>query len=309
MNTRVTHADYNTYVEEVCSLLEKTLARKIAPGDDMKQFSLDSMQILMIANALEKKFGHRPSVNSFFQMTNAKSIAYYYSNYGQQTAQSKGRNSAELSVVDTISGSESENLGRESERNYEVIPLPEQYSAAIERVGSVREFMDKAVSKQQIYDLLGVLNENTFGKRLYPSASNSYCVQIFVIHCENTSTDSAGILYQYNNFDGTLVRLKCANIATVLSSTPQNTKIVELAGLTIILTGSVDEMPEHYADVRRDFLLIEAGTIMQVLRQRATECALGGCIIGVIDQKQFLSHIHNSNQNNEVFATMCLGCI
>jgi amino acid adenylation domain-containing protein len=157
---------------------------------------------------------------------------------------------------------------------------------------SERHFEDSPISLADFSAFIAVCmsihsNEMAVPKFRYPSGGGLYPVQIYiVVKPDRVSELNAGIYY-YHPKKHSLVLV--GDIATLDSSIhyAANKATFNDAAFSIFLFGKLDAISPIYGEVAKDFCLLEAGAISQLLMQKSIEHGLGACPIGALTKNEF----------------------
>jgi len=169
-----------------------------------------------------------------------------------------------------------------------------------------REFETDAVSLDQLSAFLSCLmqieEENSiWPKYRYPSASSLYPVQTYLyVKPGRVEGISAGVYY-YHPAEHALILLSTGAIIDKQVHGEPNQRIFESSAFSIFLVGDLSAIEPLYPEQRRDFCLLEAGCMLQLMMTTAPDHELGLCPIGgldfdqirslfVLDQRQVLVH-------------------
>lgn len=171
---------------------------------------------------------------------------------------------------------------------------------------SEREFEQNAVSLDQLSAFLGCLmqteqQDSIWPKYRYPSAANLYPVQTYVYIKPERVEGLAGGVYYYHPAEHALVLLSPGAIVDSRVHGEPNRRIFESSAFSIFLLGDLSAIEPLYPEQARDFCLLEAGCMVQLMMTAAPDHELGLCPIGgldfdqiralfVLDRKQVLLH-------------------
>jgi len=152
---------------------------------------------------------------------------------------------------------------------------------------SHREFQDQSIRFEDFSSLLDLLCAQTISgspvpKYMYPSGGSLYPVQVY-IHIKQgriTGLDE-GIYY----LDPIKRMLRLVSPAQGIQEIhgDYNRSFSESAGCEFFLVADPSVVAVKYPEYARDFCLIEAGAISQLLAEHASALGLGLCGIGAVD--------------------------
>jgi polyketide synthase PksN len=152
---------------------------------------------------------------------------------------------------------------------------------------SDRHFLEGPISFDQFGNFLGLLREirlpSGSSKRLYGSAGGAYPVQVY-IHVEADKIEGLPkALYWYHPVDHRLVLLTDDINLEPEVHFPTNRVWATKGAFTIFLIADMEAIRPLYGKMSRDFSLIEAGLIAQLLETKGPPLGIGLCQVGVID--------------------------
>lgn len=151
---------------------------------------------------------------------------------------------------------------------------------------SHRRFLKQPVTPEGLGALLGSLRglslpDAPLPKYSYPSAGSLYAVQTYVLVRDGGLAGITPGLYYYHPLRHDLVAVAGASdIAPALGS---NVDLVQDSAFCLVLVARMPEVTELYGDRARDFCLLEAGYMGQVLMNSAPALRLGLCALGGLD--------------------------
>jgi epothilone synthetase B len=153
---------------------------------------------------------------------------------------------------------------------------------------SEREFETDAVSLDQLSAFLSCLMQieqesSIWPKYRYPSASSLYPVQTYLyVKPDRVEGVSAGVYY-YHPAEHALILLSPGAIIDKQVHGEPNGGIFESSGFSIFLVGDLSAIEPLYPEQARDFCLLEAGCMLQLMMTTAPDHELGLCPIGGLD--------------------------
>ncbi|NJL23634.1 MAG: AMP-binding protein [Leptolyngbyaceae cyanobacterium SM1_3_5] len=172
---------------------------------------------------------------------------------------------------------------RESHPDDRSIALPLPDTSIDLRRQSYRQFLPDSIALTQLSNLLGSLRQQQIDhaplpKHRYASAGSLYPVQTYVLIRDNCVTGLEAGVYYYHPADHRLVWLNAAPAVDYGS----NRSIFEQSAFSLFLVGQLAAIAPVYADKARDFCLLEAGYMSQLLMETAPDFDLGLCPIGAL---------------------------
>jgi amino acid adenylation domain-containing protein len=166
--------------------------------------------------------------------------------------------------------------------------LTPELLAAYERRRSQRTFPAEPVPLSAVDHLLQsllpiALESQPLPKYRYPSAGNLHPVQVYLYCKPGRVQGLAGGAYYYHPQNHSLVLLSADAVLGSELHAPVNRALAEEAAFTLFLIGNLDAIDPVYGESARDFCLLEAGYISQLLMTQAAESGIGLCPIGRLD--------------------------
>ena len=176
---------------------------------------------------------------------------------------------------------------------------------------SEREFERNAVSLDQLSAFLGCLmqieqQDSIWPKYRYPSAANLYPVQTYLHVKPDRVAGVAPGIYYYHPAEHALILLSPgAPIDKQVHGEP-NQRIFESSAFSVFLIGDLSAVEPLYPEQARDFCLLEAGCMLQLMMTTAPDHELGLCPIGGLDFDQIRS-LFVLDQNQVLLHSICGG--
>ncbi|HEY9629839.1 MAG TPA: amino acid adenylation domain-containing protein [Coleofasciculaceae cyanobacterium] len=172
------------------------------------------------------------------------------------------------------------------------LPQPERDAALIQAYlqrQSYRQFLDRPLSFAQLGQWLSVLlpitvDESPLPKYRYASAGGLYPIQAYLFVKPDRIQGLEAGFYYYHPIDHQLVYLNAASEMTSQIYDSKNQPIFEQSAFSLFLIGQLRAIAPMYGELARDFCLLEAGYISQLLMEAATEQAIGLCPIGSLEE-------------------------
>ncbi|MGD1932884.1 MAG: amino acid adenylation domain-containing protein [Leptolyngbyaceae cyanobacterium] len=168
------------------------------------------------------------------------------------------------------------------------LPLAEENPQPYLRRQSYRRFLPTPIALKTFSQFLSALKslelaESPLPKYRYASAGSLYPVQTYLHVKPGRIEGLAAGFYYYHPADHRLLPLavQTTDVTTLYGS---NQALVEKSAFALILVGCLAAIAPLYADQARDFCLLEAGYMSQLLMETAPDRDLGLCPLGKFDQ-------------------------
>ncbi|MGD1808688.1 amino acid adenylation domain-containing protein [Dapis sp. BLCC M126] len=152
---------------------------------------------------------------------------------------------------------------------------------------SYRQFLSEALSLKQLSEFLSCLRQMELEgyplpKYRYPSAGNLYPVQTYLFIKPNRVAGLEGGLYYYHPAKHRLILINSTNeIEGKIYG--GNKPIFAQSAFSIFLIGKLEAIAPIYGELAKDFCLLEAGHIGQLLMSSAPKQEIGLCPIGYLE--------------------------
>ena len=156
--------------------------------------------------------------------------------------------------------------------------------AAYSERSSHRFFLKQAVSSEAFGEFLACLSRaelQGLPKYRYPSAGGLYPVQTYVCVKPARVSGLQGGMYYYHPRDHRLVALASEVLDPAIFG-PENAPIFDRAAFGLFLVADMAAIAPVYGRKSRDFALLEAGYMGQLLMTVASELGLGLCPLGTL---------------------------
>jgi amino acid adenylation domain-containing protein len=187
------------------------------------------------------------------------------------------------------------------------VDMPESPDNRPVKRRSARRFAAPPASFDDLAFILSHLRCTEIGsgyKYLYPSAGGLYPVQTYLYVEPERVTGLEGGLY-YVDPGGSLVTLSTEPIATVDLHAPNNRTLANAAAFTLMMFGHLPAIAPQYGPLARDFCLLEAGYVAQMLMEAAVKTGCELCPIGVMAVEPIVSKA--SLQSDDIFLHALVG--
>jgi amino acid adenylation domain-containing protein len=179
--------------------------------------------------------------------------------------------------------------------NQAKIVLPDIANTVSDR-RSYRQFLPQTVSLERIVGLLSSLRLHSDKSQYnYPSAGSLYPVQAYIYIRHDRVDELPAGLYYYHPNDHALIQIS-QNTAWPGKIYGINQDIFEQSAFAIFLIAQMAAIKPVYGERSRDFCLLEAGYIGQLLMQQASSHSLGLCPIGDLEFAEIAPDFQISEQ-------------
>src|SRR6185312_8901157 len=277
--------------ETIRQIVERVLGfDRVEWGANLLDLGANSVDLIRISNQLERELSFRPTMEEFFRTPTVAGLAELYAQERPETAvpEAASRWSPE-SVVDP------EERERFKERRLDLRPADparrhldlEAGDAGQPELRSERFFAAEPILNRAFGRFLASLRELPAGdhtQRLYPSAGGAYPVQVYLhVKAGRVEGIPAGTYY-YHPAEHRLVALTSGvELDPGIHADFINRPIFERSAFSLFLIAQAGAIAPLYGKRARDFCLLEAGAMLQLLRAGAPACGLGICPIGGLD--------------------------
>jgi amino acid adenylation domain-containing protein len=196
---------------------------------------------------------------------------------------------------------------RQLQPNQPTIELPkpefdEALTQAYLQRQSYRRFLDKPIPLKQFSQFLSCLLQmklegSPLLKYRYASAGGLYPVQTYLYIKPNRVEGLEAGFYYYHSADHRLVFLSAAPEIKGSIYFEKNQPIFERSAFSLFLIGQLNAIAPMYGELSKDFCLLEAGYISQLLMDTAPEYEIGLCPIGALEFEELRDGLQlESNQ-------------
>jgi amino acid adenylation domain-containing protein len=287
---------------------------RLEPEENLLDMGASSVDMIRIANLLEKEFGFRPQIDEFYREPTLKGLAQAHEQFLKQGRQSTpptpageagaaGRSWEALPFISDPAEREEfkqrrPGLRREEGRAQFQLPADEpeeRLREAYQSRRTHRRFSRRPAPLAQFGKLLGSLRQLSFDgepKYLYPSAGGIYPVQTYVhVKAGRVEGLSAGTYY----YDPSAHRLVL--LAAGVELPPEahdafvNRPVFEEAAFSVFLVSQMAAIAPIYGRHSLPFATLEAGYLSQLLMTMAPACDLGLCPVGLMNFDLVRQHL------------------
>jgi amino acid adenylation domain-containing protein len=294
-------------VEQLGRLVADYLkVERLEPEENLLDMGASSVDMIRIANLLEKEFGFRPRIDEFYREPTLKGLAHAHETFLKQSRQSHppapasevvaaGRSWEELPFMsDPVEREEFKKsrpgLRREEGRTQFELASDEPdegLRAAFQTRRTHRHFSRRPAPLAQFSKLLGCLRQLTFDgepKYLYPSAGGIYPVQTYVhVKAGRVEGLPAGTYYHDPAAHRLVLLAAGVELPAEAHDAFVNRPVFEEAAFSIFLISRMAAVAPIYGKHSLPFATLEAGYLGQLLMMTAPACGLGLCPVGIMN--------------------------
>ncbi|WP_414939901.1 amino acid adenylation domain-containing protein [Amycolatopsis sp. cmx-11-51] len=261
------------------------------PDDDLLTLGMTSVDLIRLANVVEKHCGTRPDLGRFYRNPTLRTLAAYHIPISRPSHEAVA-NSAWATTVITDPDERAAFCARRP-----VFPLaprwrtlpdrPVRLTTARLRPPTARSFGDRAVSAAALSDLLDSLRRSTAGGRLgfaYPSAGGIYGVQVHLhVRPERVDGIRGGVYFYHPEAHDLIPQVLGIDLDTGLHLGSVNRPLIESAAFTVFLVADPADSAPLYGTDAEPLAMLDAGYVGHLLYQTAAEMGLALCPVHGID--------------------------
>lgn len=163
---------------------------------------------------------------------------------------------------------------------------------------STRNFLNKSITFKRFSAFLGCLRQMEDGgieRHSYGSAGGLYPVQIYIYIKPNKIASIKDGFYYYNPRENNLYEVNVSEVLNKNIHVKVNQSIFESSAFSIFMVAQLEAIEPLYGSKSRDFCLIEAGLITQLIESSAIKHDIGLCQIGVLKDESVIRKILQLN--------------
>ena len=168
----------------------------------------------------------------------------------------------------------------------ERVPLPSSAPDEVyERRSSHRTFADRPATREEVGALFEALRSRpgaTLPKYRYGSAGSLYPVQAYLYVRGDGVTGLPAGTYYHDPAGHELVRIRSGDVLDAGVQAATNRPLFEAGSFAVFLIARRSAIEPLYGERTRDFCLLEAGLMTQLLELAAPEAGLGLCQVGLV---------------------------
>ena len=277
---------------QIITLLEQRLSiSPIKITDNLIRLGASSIDMIRLANDLEKVFGQRPKINELTRLESVSALIELY-----QTVVPENRTHAQLRgwqsylqqtpLLDDVDAralykKSGYQLRHDLDNTIELPDLPLD-TPLFEQRRSRRKFLQQPLFLNQFTALLNRLRPGISGRHSYASAGAAYPVQAYFYLADNAVEGLSQGLYYYQPHRHKLCLIEDCELNLTEFSMSCRTWQSHI-GFACFLVAELKAIAPLYGPSAREFSLIEAGSICQMLESTCYDLGIGLCQVGDFD--------------------------
>jgi amino acid adenylation domain-containing protein len=271
---------------------EALKVERIDHDADLFALGLTSIDLMRLANELERTFGFRPKIGDLFKLTDVAAVASYYESLlearrGEPSAAPHGP---------LIDDHERRDAFKKEQRRLRpltgslpALRLPRPSVALVATTPerrSRRTFSAEPVALADFGAWLECLAQSRVEnspKHQYGSAGGLYPVQAYLHVRPGRIDDLEAGTYYYHPVEHVLLPLTPDVDIDRAVHAVINRPVYDRAAFSLFLVAQMSAIEPVYGEKSRDFALLEAGLATQLLEETAARHRIGLCQIGLLD--------------------------
>jgi len=286
--------------DEIATRVARVLGLdRVDPEAQLMELGMISVDMIRIANLIEKELGFRPRIDDFYHLPTCTALAHALEDrWSGAPPAAPPATAAPASVWESFERvldpaerqafKAAQHGLRHLAEGTPALPLPPPASDGLRRERRTRRsFRPEAVPLAAFGGLLGSLRQVDAGaepRYLYPSAGGLYPVQAYAHVKAGRVEGLEGGTYYYDPAAHRLQALAPgAEIDRAAHAALINRPVFDQAAFSLFLVAEAGASGPLYGKAGRDFSLIEAGAMLQLLMTVASEVGLGLCPVGSLD--------------------------
>nr|WP_231867512.1 non-ribosomal peptide synthetase [Pseudomonas sp. CCOS 191] len=281
--------------QRLVAIVEQVLGRPaIAADANLLSLGATSIDIVRISNALSGELGFRPHVAHLLAQPTLLNLLALYRQCPQ-------RHEAPRAQVDEVLDDPQQRARFKAEQrarrrfadDARQVPLgvPDD-PAFIQRYRdyrSVRHYLEQPIIAQAFAGLLAMLAQGQLdgeAKYLFPSAGGAYPLQTYLYIKPGRVLGVPGGAYYHDPVAHRLVAMGDGALDADTYDYFVNRPVYEGAAFALFFVADLAAIRPLYGDGSREFCLIEAGAMAQLLTMAAPDLGLGLCGVGSVEVRQ-----------------------
>lgn len=250
---------------------------ELGPEQDLLSLGVNSIDLVRVGNALAARLGQTPGMGELFSLRSVRALAQWYA---ERPATHLQPAAPLQTAARTVRPAADDPIPAVSPTRIALPPLSPP--VAFGHWLSTRSYAGTQVSLAQLSQLLAGL-QRTEDKALYGSAGGIYPIELYLQLQRPLASGPAQGAFRYDPVGHALEPVSAATAWRPELHWPASRPMAEAAAFSLYLIAAHDRIAPAYGADARDYCLLEAGAIAQLLRQQAAAAGLGLCAVGRID--------------------------
>ncbi len=286
----------NTVAEKISEIVAQIFKlEKIELDMDWLSMGATSVDMIRIANALDQEFDYRPDFDQLYGQPYAIAIA-------------------DIIIQELGLNKPVEIIASQTAKQYQIIKDPQKRNefkgaqrgirqdlsstvnlnkvdaqkliSQYQQRNSIREFSNKIISEREFSQFISCLSQIELDNQpryLYASAGGLYPVQIYIHIKPQRIEGIEGGIYYYHPQKHHLAKVSdVGELDETIHERLINRPIYKSSAFSIFLIAQMRAIEPMYGELARDFCLLEAGYMAQLMMSKSKEYQLGLCPIGTL---------------------------
>ncbi|TVP65605.1 MAG: amino acid adenylation domain-containing protein [Nodularia sp. (in: Bacteria)] len=297
LNSQETSISNHAIALQITQVVQSVLnITTISTQTNLLAMGATSVDIIKIANQLEQQFSYRLPIKDLMRLATIDDIAKYYEEHllTAKPEVSKYLTHTYQPIIELEERQQFKKLrlglrpvDSDSPKNQLIIPdLSDNLKHNYLTRRSSRQFQQQPIPWEKFSQFLSCWQQSFINgqpKFLYASAGGLYPVQAYLYIKPNRIAGLSAGIYYYHPVEHQLIALQLHKEIERNIHGVQNQLIFDESAFSIFLIGQLAAIAPMYGELSRDFCLIEAGLMTQVLEMSAAESDIGLCQIGACD--------------------------
>ncbi|RED45827.1 non-ribosomal peptide synthetase [Aestuariispira insulae] len=286
--------------------------------DNLLQAGATSIDIVRISNALSAQTGFRPKLARFMAVPSVAELLRQWRDHEPAPQISEAKDNTSIKAIDDPAERQAFKLAEHGLRTLPAdracVDLTDETRTSngkrYDDFRSVRSYRADPVSLDQLTELLSCLARNSVPDQpryQYASAGGLYPLQVYLFAKEGRVSGLEAGGYYYHPGTRKLIRTGSGNLLSGLGYDYfVNRPVFEQAAFSLFMIADMAAIEPLYGPQSRDFCLIEAGSVAQLLTMEAAPSGLGLCGMGSVETEE-LTPLFELSPSHQVIYSMIGG--
>ena len=298
-------------LEEFRALLETELKLPaLDPDQDLLGLGINSIDLVRLGNALGARYGMTPGMGELFSLRSARALSAWYAARQPEAAMPQAARQAPApKLADPQQRQALKSRAQLPDGKHIRLPEAEagNLSQAYDQWLSSRSYGSGELALASFASLLASLRQAPGrDKRLYGSAGGIYPVEVYLQLRPGAVMGLDAGAYHYDSASHSLILLSASDSWSDELHLPGSRTMGTNAAFSLYLIANLSRISPVYGPDARDYCLLEAGAIAQLLRQSAASAHLGLCAVAQVNQP-LLASLLALSETQQVLHTLVGG--